>query len=165
MFISLICNSSSLSSFSDLLRKKKIVLKYMIDEHRGPGEYRTCASSCRHAVLFVFCFLLSEGKSREKCVLYMRNFQKSANVNFSTSVWTCFCWAADLSPTLGNVPSSHRYWTVWCRHIQVTLLAASAGLSGLIGPYSSSVSWCMQSYLCSCTAWTSTPAKREIVEQ
>lgn len=102
MFISLICNSSSLSSFSDLLRKKKIILKYMIDEHRGPGEYRTCASSCRHAVLFVFFFLLSEGKSHEKCVLYMRNFQKSASVNFSTSVWTCFA----------GLQTSHRLWAM-----------------------------------------------------
>lgn len=130
MFLSLICNISILSSFSDHLQKN--ILKYMIAECGGRGECRTCASLCRSAALVMSCFLPSEGQSHQRSVLYRTALQNSASTGAS-SACSSPAGAAGISPTWGNA-RSHRRWAEWCRHIQVTLHGASAGLAGLIRP-------------------------------
>lgn len=82
------------------------------------------------AMLIMSCFLLSEGPSHETSVLYRTQLQHSAGAGAS-SACTGPAGAVGILPTLGNAPS-HWHLAERCRHIQVTLHGASAGLAGFI---------------------------------
>lgn len=134
IFLSLICNSSNVSSSSDHLPNN--ILNYMMTGDGGQGECRTLHLLQKCCVIHALFPAVRRAIPWDKCSL-----QDSTSKQWCTTD-AYPAAAVGFSPILGN-PLFHRPRAGWCRHIQVALHEASGGLEGVFQPCLVQYLWCL----------------------
>lgn len=163
IFLSLICNSSSVSSSSDHLPKN--TLNYRITEDGGHGECRTLHLLQKCCVIHALFPAVRRAIPWDKCSLQDSSAKQCQPLCTSDA---CPAAALGFSPTLGNalltqvlgrVMQPHPSDPTWSQWGSGRAYPAWSSAASVVPD----LSWIVQSHGCSASAWPSSGMKRNSV--